>query len=325
MRRFSAFALALILWSAVPSRPARAFCGFYAAKADAKLFNRSSQVVLVRDGEHTVLTMGSDFQGDPREFAVVIPVPTPIERGQIQVGDPKLLERLDAYSSPRLVEYHDADPCRRFEVSKGSVSKDEALQPAAARARERGLGVTIEARYTVGEYDILILSARDSRGLAAWLRQNEYRIPPGAAEVLETYVRQGMRFFVAKVNLGEKARLGFATLRPIQVAYDSRKFMLPIRLGMANANGPQELFVYALTRKGRVETTNYRTVRLASDVDVPLFVRDRFADFYRALFSKQVERERMQTVFTEYAWDMAWCDPCAAEPLTREELRGLGV
>ncbi|MDQ2979530.1 MAG: DUF2330 domain-containing protein [Acidobacteriota bacterium] len=325
MRRFSAFALALILWAAVPSRPAGAFCGFYVAKADAKLFNRSSQVVLVRDGEHTVLTMGSDFQGDPREFAVVIPVPTPIERGQINVGDPKLLERLDAYSSPRLVEYHDEDPCRRFEAM-GGIARDAQPQATAAKqARERGLGVTIEARYTVGEYDILILSARDSRGLAAWLRQNQYRIPSGAAEVLETYVRQGMRFFVAKVNLGEKARLGFATLRPIQVAYDSRKFMLPIRLGMANANGPQELFVYTLTRKGRVETTNYRTVRLPSDVDVPLFVKDRFADFYRALFSKQVEKERMQTVFTEYAWDMAWCDPCAAEPLTREELRGLGV
>ena len=57
--------------------------------------------------------------------------------------------------------------------------------------------------------------------------------------------------------------------------------MLPIRLGMVNANGPQELFVYTLTRKGRVETTNYRTVRLPSDLDVPLFVKDRFADFYR--------------------------------------------
>ena len=60
--------------------------------------------------------------------------------------------------------------------------------------------------------------------------------------------------------------------------------MLPLRLGMVNANGPQELFVYALTRKGRVETTNYRTVRLPSDQDIPLFVKDRFADFYRALF-----------------------------------------
>ena len=27
----------------------------------------------------------------------------------------------------------------------------------------------------------------------------------------------------------------------------------------------------------------------------------------------------------EYAWDMSWCDPCAAEPLRPSELRELGV
>ena len=59
-----------------------------------------------------------------------------------------------------------------------------------------------------------------------------------------------MRFFVAKVNLKEQAKLGFTYLRPIQVAYESPKFMLPIRLGTVNANGPQELFVYALTPQG---------------------------------------------------------------------------
>lgn len=329
MRRSSAstFVLALCLSGAfLPARPARAFCGFYVAKADTKLYNRSSQVALVRDGDHTVMTMGSDYQGDPKDFAIVIPVPRPIEKGQIHVGDPKLLERLDAYSSPRLVEYRDPDPCRRKDEDglfrqMGAVQKMAAASPA----REKSLGVTIEARYTVGEYDILILSAKESTGLATWLRENGYRIPRGAAEVLDSYVRQNMRFFVAKVNLSEKARLGFSSLRPIQIAYDSPKFMLPIRLGMANANGPQELFVYALTRTGRVETTNYRTVRLPSDMDVPIYVQDRFADFYRALFSKQVSQERMQAVFTEYAWDMAWCDPCAADPLSREELRGLGV
>ena len=33
----------------------------------------------------------------------------------------------------------------------------------------------------------------------------------------------------------------------------------------------------------------------------------------------------MRTVFLEYAWDMNWCDPCAADPLTDDELRQLGV
>ncbi|HEV7515559.1 MAG TPA: DUF2330 domain-containing protein, partial [Thermoanaerobaculia bacterium] len=111
----------------------------------------------------------------------------------------------------------------------------------------------------------------------------------------------------------------------LQVAYESPKFMLPIRLGMVNANGPQELFVYALTRKGRVETTNYRTVKLPSGQDVPLFVKDEFGDFYKSLFAQQVKKEDMRTVFLEYAWNMAWCDPCAADPLSRDELQKLGV
>ena len=171
----------------------------------------------------------------------------------------------------------------------------------------------IEAQYTVGEYDILILSAQQSGGLETWLKENGYRIPAGASSVLGSYIRQNMKFFVARVNLQEQSKLGFSMLRPIQVAYESPKFMLPIRLGMVNAEGPQELFVYALTRKGRVETTNYRTVKLPTGMDIPVYVKDRFPEFYKAMFSQQVTKENMSTVFTEYAWDMGWCDPCAAE------------
>ena len=39
-------------------------------------------------------------------------------------------------------------------------------------------------------------------------------------------------------------------------------------------------------------------------------------------------RERKRNgpvVFREHAWDMGWCDPCSAEPLSNEELRELGV
>ena len=33
----------------------------------------------------------------------------------------------------------------------------------------------------------------------------------------------------------------------------------------------------------------------------------------------------MRAVFLEYAWDMNWCDPCAADPLSHKELQELGV
>jgi len=316
----------LILVAAFVATNAHAFCGFYVAKGDAKIFNRASQVVIVRDADRSVMTMANDFHGEPRDFAVVIPVPTLITRGQIHIVDKALIDHLDAYSAPRLVEYFDDDPCRRYALTDRAMA---APQAAAKMGREenraKSLGVTIEARYTVGEYDILILSAAQSNGLETWLRENGYSIPAGASQVLGSYLRQNMKFFVAKVNLTEQAKLGYSYLRPIQVAYESPKFMLPVRLGTVNAAGPQELFVYALSRKGRVETTNYRTVKLPSDVDVPLYVREEFTPFYKALFNQQVLKDDMSTVFTEYAWDMNWCDPCAADPLSRDELHRLGV
>jgi len=303
-----------------------AFCGFYVAKADARLFNQASQVVLVRHDDKTVLTMANDFKGDLKEFAIVVPVPTVLEKGQVRVSDRALIEHLDAYSAPRLVEYFDDDPCAlRAPQSVRSFTGAAKMQGDAMSERAHSLGVTIEARYTVGEYDILILSARESSGLETWLRDNGYRLPAGASTVLGSYLKQGMKFFVARVNLKEQARLGFTYLRPLQMAFESPKFMLPIRLGTLNADGPQDLFVYALTRKGRVETTNYRTVRLPTDRELPAYVKEEFPQFYRAMFSHQVEREDMRAVFLEYAWDMGWCDPCAAQPLSRAELRKLGV
>jgi hypothetical protein len=304
---------------------AQAFCGFYVAKADTSLFNQASQVVLVRDGDRTVLTMANDFEGDVEDFAIVIPVPTMIEREQINVGDRAVIQHLDAYTAPRLVEYHDPDPCARimYELASADRAVPESRQDFRRSAKSRG--VTIEAQYTVGEYDILILSAQESGGLVTWLNENDYKLPRGAERIVGSYLKQDMRFFVARVNLKEQARLGYQYLRPIQVAYESNKFMLPIRLGTLNAKGKQELFVYALTRTGRIETTNYRTVKLPSNFDVPEFVEDEFADFYRAMFETQTLRENERAVFLEYAWDMAWCDPCAADPLTPGELKSLGV
>jgi len=304
---------------------ASAFCGFYVSKADAKLFNKASQVVLVREGDHTTLTMVNDYQGDPKEFAVVVPVPTFIQREQIDIVDKAIVDHLDAYSAPRLVEYFDEDPCAPKIATIRFRANALGGPPAKRESDSKALGVTIEAEYAVGEYDILILSAEQSDGLETWLLQNSYKIPTGAAKVLESYIRQKMRFFVAKVNLGEKARLGFSYLRPLRVSFESPKFMLPIRLGTVNANGPQELFIYALSKKGRIETVNYRTVKLPTGMDIPLFVKTNFADFYRAMFAEQVRREDMRVVFQEYAWDMGWCDPCAADPLSNEELRKLGV
>ena len=306
--------------------PALAFCGFYVGKADSTLFNDASQVIMVRDGDRTVISMQNDYRGDLKEFAIVVPVPQVLQRGQINVGDRKIFDRIDAYSAPRLAEYHDGDPCTRRKMMDMARAGTMSVQaPAAAPARERALGVTVEATYTIGEYDIVILSATQSDGLETWLQQNGYRIPRGASAALRPYIRQNLKFFVAKVNLKEQAKTGYTYLRPLQFAFESEKFMLPIRLGMINASGPQDLILYVMTKNGRVETTNYRTLKVPSNIDVPTAVKGDFARFYKSMFGEQAKKEQLRVAFTEYFWDMGWCDPCAADPLSPEELRASGV
>lgn len=305
---------------------ASAFCGFYVAKADTDLFNDASKVVLVRDEDRTVITMASDYRGDASEFAMVVPVVDIPVREQINVANPALVDHLDEYTAPRLVEYYDENPCERRVYRKMAMSGATIIPPppmSDMREEAEDLGVTIEAEYEVGEYDILILSAEESDGLITWLNQEGYRIPDGAEDVVGAYLKRGMKFFVAKVNL--ERHDGSAMLRPIQVAYEDDDFMLPIRLGTVNAEGKQELFVFAITREGRVETTNYKTVKLPSNMDVPIYVKDEFGEFYKAMFAHQTEKRNGKAVFMEYAWDMSWCDPCAANPLSRSELKELGV
>ena len=58
MRPLLARALCLTaLGLALVSGPANAFCGFFVGKADAKLFNRASQVALVRTCKRCCMAM----------------------------------------------------------------------------------------------------------------------------------------------------------------------------------------------------------------------------------------------------------------------------
>ena len=324
---------ALIILCSMVSHEVMAFCGFYVSKADGTLKNKTSQVIMVRDGNRNVITMYNDFHGDFKDFAMVVPVPVVLNKGDIKVVDQQIFKTLNDYSQPRLVEYYDQNPCGqisyRLNNSVASLSLDEVVVSGYS-AKRKDLGVKIEAKYLVGEYDILILSAKESSGLKTWLDENGYKIPAGADEVLEPYIKSNLKFFVVKVNEQEKKKVRGNFLRPIQISYSSPKFMLPVRLGMANADGDQDLLVYAFSKKGRVECTNYRTVSLPTGNKIQLFVQNNFNGFYSNLFQHQWEKEGRSIAMLEYAWDVSpknymKCDPCIATAPSAQDLVQAGV
>jgi len=326
---------AIIILAAMITNEAAAFCGFYVSKADGTLKNKTSQVILVRDGNRTAITMYNDFKGNLKDFAMVVPVPVVLEKKDIKVVDQSIFNTLNEYSKPRLVEYYDQNPCNQYDrlqefALSGKAPGIMLRGSKSFKEEEKDLGVKIEAKYLVGEYDILILSAKESSGLKTWLEENDYKIPVGAEEVLEPYIKSNLKFFVVKVNEAEKKKLPGNFLRPIQISFTSPKFMLPIRLGMANADGDQDMIVYAFTKKGRIETTNYRTLSLPTGKNIPLFVKNNFGNFYANLFQNQWDKEGKALAMLEYAWDVSpknfvKCDPCVATAPSAQDLVQAGV
>ncbi len=333
MKPFFKQIAALVIMLAMMTHEAVAFCGFYVSKADGTLKNKTSQVILVRDGNRNVITMFNDFQGDSKDFAMVVPVPVVLQKNDIKVVDQQIFNLLNEYSKPRLVEYFDQNPCAQIyynQKAAPSAALQDVVVSGYGSRKSKEEQVKIEAKYLVGEYDILILSAKESSALKNWLDQNGYKIPPKAEEVLEPYIKSNLKFFVVKVNEQEKKKLPGKFLRPIQISFNSPKFMLPIRLGMANADGDQDMIVYAFTKKGRIECTNYRTFSLPTGKNIPLFVQNNFGNFYANLFEHQWQKEGKAVAALEYAWNVSpqnyvKCDPCVATAPSTQDLVQAGV
>src|SRR5262252_6683593 len=127
-----ATALGAALAVTVANLPAHAFCGFYVAGSNQKLFNDATQVVLMRDGTRTVLSMQNDYKGPLEDFAMVVPVPVVLHEGDVKTLPKDVFDHTDALGSPRLVEYWEQDPCPRpmpapppgIAMSKSAMAED---------------------------------------------------------------------------------------------------------------------------------------------------------------------------------------------------------
>jgi hypothetical protein len=323
-----AFATCLGFAALTTSPVADAFCGFYVAGADDKLVNNATMVVLMREGTRTVLSMQNNYQGPPENFAMVVPVPVVLQKENVKTLPMDVFDKVDKLASPRLVEYWEQDPCAPpTEMFDDAFAGARMKRSGAIEEEEKGgsHGVTVEAQFTVGEYEIVILSAKDSGGLDTWLREQKYTIPKGIEPILRPYVQGGSKFFVAKVNAKKVTfENGQAMLSPLRFHYDSETFALPVRLGLVNSSGMQDLVVHVLARGQRYETANYPNVAIPTNLDVKDDVRKNFPAFYAALFDRTLSRQP-KAVVTEYSWDAGSCDPCPGPTLDGNDLMTFGL
>ncbi len=311
---------------ALLSPASHAFCGTYVGPAGAALTNRTSPMVVVREGERTTVTMAGDAAGAAASFGMLVPVPAGVEGARL-LDDLDLLDRVDRYAGPRLVSYTCDDLERQGVGAAACGAVTDRVRAAAARA---ALGTVRGALGSLplaqGESTLEVLGPDAVDG---WAAERGWSLDPAAAALLDASLTDASRLLAVSMDL-DQGLAGGQWLRPLQFSYTSDDLSLPIELGALHSPGVQDVVVHVITGPGQgaVGIANQPEFTVESEC----LVREAggwgagLEDFYADAVDQAFEAAGGEAAWTtEYTWAPAKCDPCPDEgPLDDDVLRDLG-
>jgi MYXO-CTERM domain-containing protein len=322
----------LLLFTAAP---ARAFPGFLASKTKTEIKVNSTQIVLMKKGNVTAVTVMSDYEGPLEPFAMVLVVPADVTAEHVTTLKREYVDRVDSISAPRFHEYWEQDPCdpgpveqewqRSMKANASSAFLGGGDMPQSTQKVAKELSLDVQAKQKEGEYSFTLLGKDDS--VAGWLKSKGYAVPSGAEQAVAPYVQAGMRLVVAQVDTNRIELVGGdrAQLSPIRFWTEQPYAAVPDRVGLVNASGKQqELIVYVLDPEQRYESKNYKNLFPPTNVEVDFSVKERIGEFYAALHDIILQKSP-GAFLNEFAWPSDGCgQPCATEPIAIAELLSLG-
>jgi hypothetical protein len=299
--------------------PAALACPTVVPGTPSQLSFDTAQIAIARQGDLTTFSVSINPAGDPQDFALVLPVPEVLAQEQVRTLDGALFARLDAYTAPRFVR----SPCQTSDSAAGG-------NDGGGGEEEGGTGeVVVEASYLVGDYEVVILSAEESDALIDWLNANGYQLPEGAGPMVQEYIDQGVFFLAAKVA-PEAALADGSPLAPLQIAYRSELFSIPIRLATLNSPGVQDMVIYTVTSSegGEVGISNYPAMQMADACIMDSGAEADFSAWYEAQFTEswaasEAENDGAASYLVEFADRFNQCNPCTSA-LEEGDVEALG-
>lgn len=313
---------------------AEAFPGLVVGRGAALRSVHTTHVVLLAREPLTVVTVMVDYEGPLDDFAVLLPVPGDVEAGEVRTVKREFVARLEELTAPRFHEFYEADPCdpeppvQAWEeriLPRGSAFLDADDPDSGNDVVSRDIAIPIVPEFKAPPASELTYQVIPMAAAAGWVGEQGFTAQPGALAAL---ARTGLpAVLVARVDpsrvelVGGSERAQLAGVRYV-TALPHRT--LPATLGLVNAHGEQDLFVYVLHPTARFETKNYPTRFPPTNLEVTLEAKEKLAELYNALHDQQ--RSAHPTAFwCEHVWRTEGCgEPCPNAPLTPRELLSLG-
>jgi len=255
-------------------------------------------ILFILDNEEVEVHIQIQYEGDPEQFAWVIPL-TAIP--EFSIGSDALFQNLLAGTVPTYGFSTTRDQCPTpmgspFPNSDDGFGGDGGLTGGAGTGGppEEEMGPQVVLEETVGAYEIVVLEGGTAQEVIDWLDTNGYQQDPEAAPIIEEYLAENHLFGAIKLTGGA----GVDQIHPIVLRYRSDEPCVPLRLTRIAAVDDMEVRTFFLG-DDRMVPTNYRHV-LVNPLKIDWL---QFGMNYKEVITGAVDAEHAngRAFVTEYA------------------------
>lgn len=146
--------------------------------------------------------------------------------------------------------------------------------------------ISIHQTARVGAYEVMSLSSEDAQDLVTWLKQNDYKVSVGSAKAIEEYVKKDWIFTAVKLAVAPDGQKTYSP-HPLAFVFKTDKPVYPLKLtGVDNGRCHIELYVFG---PRRAEAEGFKILRCTKPEYPPLdekaYSKDRPNYYYKRRYT----------------------------------------
>ncbi|TDI85278.1 MAG: DUF2330 domain-containing protein [Caldithrix sp.] len=241
---------ALFLITAVTYDDSESYCVIFPQNG-RDIFGVAQRNILVIGEDEVSLIPQVHFEGDARDFGILVPVPA--EPKLSTVGSMIFTEA--SFMTQPIVRRSSSGGCGCDDDNNNIfgpqlLSIDRAS--VGALVDDAQGGVTVIYEKIVGTFQAVVLQATSADDLTQWLGENNYHFDPEDADLLVDYVAQDWFFVAMKLDTNQAPQIinqwWNATTSPAKItfAHSGESLTYPLKVSAISTNERMEVLVYTI-------------------------------------------------------------------------------
>lgn len=293
---------------------ASAEMSLFITKEKKEINNLKNFIIVAKDNSKTTLTFSNKFSTNSKNFIFLLPVPESIDKQSIKQVDGNLFFKLISYTSPRIAEYQDYDPCNPNSIRK-IIRDPKTTYTTFADNYSYGINNYKEVNFI--DYQVTLLDPKESNFIDRFIKKKGYELPSNFLDFKNNAIKNNNIFLVLEATNVSPQSNSFI---PIQLEFYSEN----IKLNNFNPTYSNSFYnvVVFLTKDGETQTDSVISTRLPTDIVINKTALSNINGFLEEVLLTNTKPNELSLL---YSWPMFICKPCVNPIPNLNELELLGV